>query len=219
MIPPKEYYRKNANNQRLRTNSYKEFIEKYHMNRPDPDGSKLNERKLLKSGSKKFFIPGKIYTFKYDPLYKNRLDYYDTRPIILCHETYRAEGTKNDIVVGVNFNFLPEKIKVGALQIFYEQFRKDIEAGEQAASRNSVFVSSRMIAFLRDWLATIKIFSNSNIHYDYAYRQYIRSRIKLESLVEYDDWNYIPFIEAEHIMGKPLAQIYKEYLEYSKRKK
>jgi len=219
MIPPKEFYKKNAGNTKLRNSSYKLFLEKYQMGKPDPDGFKLNERKLFKHGSSNFFIPGKIYTFKYDPLYKDRLDYYDTRPIILCHDTYRAPGTKNDIIVGVNLNFLPEKIKAGTLQVFYEQFKHDIEKGENAASRKSIYIATRLINQLKKWLSTIKIFESKNIHYGFSYRQYIRSRIKMSSLVEYDDWNLIPFIKAQDIMGKSLTEIYNEYYSYQKRKK
>lgn len=217
MIPPKEYYIKHTADIKLRTGAYKLFIEKYHLRRKDPDGFKLNERSMFKPGSKNFFIPGKIYTFEYDPLYKNKLDYYDTRPIILCHDVFRSKDG-NDIVVGVNLNFLPEKIKVGTLQIFYQNFKKDIEAGEDAASKKSIFISSRLITQLRDWLATVKIFSHSNINYSFAYRNYIMSRVKLPSLVEYDDWNLIPFVQAQDITGKSLAEIYAEYDEVSRKK-
>lgn len=219
MIPPKDFYRKNAGNAKLRNDAYKFFIEKYQMGKPDMDGFKLNERKLFKHGTSNFFIPGKIYTFQYDPLYKDRLDYYDTRPIILCHDTYRAKGTKNDIVVGVNLNFLPEKIKAGTLQIFYEQFKGDIEAGIKSADKKSVFISTRMITQLKNWLTSVKIFESKNIHYGFSYRQYIRSRIRLSSLVEYDDWNYIPFIKSQDINGKSLNDIYNEYYAYQKRNK
>jgi hypothetical protein len=44
------------------------------------------------------------------------------------------------------------------------------------------------------------------------------SRIKLPSLVEYDDWNMIPFIQAQDIMGKSLSEIYAEYDAVSKKK-
>lgn len=219
MVSPREFYKKNRNNDKLRLESYELFIRKYHQQRPDPDGFKLNERALLDGGAKNFFIPGKIYTFKYDPLYKSVLDYYDTRPIILCHDTYRAKGTKNDLVVGVNFNFLPEKFKVGTLQIFYDTFKKDIEKGVESASRNNIYVSTKLVGFLKNWLSSIQVFTRSNINYDFAYRQYIRSRITRQSLVEYDDWNLIPFVEAKNIMGKPLAYIYNEYLKtYDKKK-
>jgi hypothetical protein len=217
MIPPKEYYKKNAGNVKIRNDAYKLFINKYQLRKGDPDGFKLNERAMFKPSSKNFFIPGKIYTFQYDPLYKNRLDFYDTRPIILCHDVFRAENG-NDIVVGVNLNFLPEKIKVGTLEVFYDNFKGDIEKGEQAASKKSLFISSRLITQLRNWLSTVKIFSSSNINYSFAYRQYIMSRIKLPSLVEYDDWNMIPFIQAQDIMGKSLSEIYAEYDAVSKKK-
>ncbi|MCK9575598.1 MAG: hypothetical protein WC979_01175 [Candidatus Pacearchaeota archaeon] len=216
MIPPKQYYRENAGNIQLRANAYKNFIKKYQLGQPDPDGFKLNERINFKHGSSNFFIPGKIYTFQYTPLYKDRLDYYDTRPIILCHDVYRAKGTGNDIVVGVNLNFLPEKVKVGTLQLFYEKFSADINAGEKAANTKSIFLATKLITALRNWLETIKIFEHANIHYGFAYRQYIRSRIKLSSLVEYDDWNDIPFIKAQDIMGKDLNEIYNEYYAISK---
>lgn len=216
MIPPKDYYRKYANDAKIRNSAYKLFIDKYQLGRPDPDGFKLNERKQFSHASSNFFIPGKIYTFQYDPLNRDRLDYYDTRPIILCHDVYKSKNG-NEIVVGVNFNFLPEKVKVGTLQTFYDQFRNDINAGEQGASRNSIFISAKMITSLKNWLSSVKVFESKNINYGFSYRQYIRTRMKLQSLVEYDDWNLIPFIKAQDIMGKSLDAIYEEYYSLQKR--
>lgn len=219
MIAPKDYYKKNKDNLKLHRDSYKFFINKYHLGRNDPNGFKLNERELFKNSSKNFFIPGKIYTFQYDPLYKSQLDYYDTRPIVLCHNIYRSKVTKNDIMVGINLNLLPNKIKTGTLQIFYERFKHEIEKGEYAASKKNIYISSKLISALRDWMTTINIYRSSNINYDFSYRQYIRSRIKLASLVEYDDWNLISFIRPEDILGKSLNEIYKEYFEYQKKNK
>lgn len=218
MIPPKDFYKENRTNAKIRRESYKMFFDKYQMNKPDPDGFKLTERELYKPSSKNFFIPGKIYTFRYDPLFKNKLDYFDRNPIILCHDNIKAKGTGNELVVGVNLNLLPEKIKAGTLQIFYENFKQDIEQGEYKANRGQTHISARLIKSLVDWLSTVSVFKNSNIHYDFSYRQYIKPRIQHASLVEYDDWNYIPFIRPQEIMGKSLNEIYNDYYSFSKKK-
>ena len=60
--------------------AYKYFTHKYFRPIPNETSEPIKRMQML--------IPGRFYTYKYDPLYKDKLDFYDTRPIMLCIKTY-----------------------------------------------------------------------------------------------------------------------------------
>jgi len=217
MESPKNSYKRIKKDHNRIKNSFSYFKEKYIDKDENKYFLKLNEGKLLES-SKALFIPGRIYTYQYDPLYKDVLSYYDKRPVVIVHSIYKHPNTKNNLLVGINLNFLPEKIKVTVLQYYYEQFKKEIERSEKEYWNNRLFLtSSRIISFLKDWLLQLRVFNSKNLNYGFAYRQYIITRMLNPVLVEYDDWEIIPFLHSKEIIGKSLPDIYREYDLYLQR--
>lgn len=169
-----------------------------------------NEEEKIKQLGK--FIPGKIYTFQYDPLYKNVLDWYDLRPVILVNNTFKAK-TGNFIVTGINLNFLPERVRVATLQQFYELFENDINQSEQMAWSGKINLAvNKIVSFFRDWFNVLSAFNdNANVGYQFAYRNYIVDRIKDPRYMEYQHWEMIPFLNPEEIVGASIEQIYTTY--------
>jgi len=211
MENPKDSYKRLKKDHNRIRNSYSYFKEKYIEGDKNKYFLKLNEGELIEK-SKSFFIPGRIYTYQYDPLYKDVLSYYDKRPIVIVHKIYKHENTKNNLLVGINLNFLPEKIKVTILQYYYEQFKKEIKRSEKDYWNNRLFLTStRIINFLKDWLLQLRVFNSKNLNYGFAYRQYIITRMLNPVLIEYDDWEIIPFLHSKEIVGKSLQDIYREY--------
>lgn len=215
MISPIRTYRKNLTRASfLRKKVFEDFNSKYFK---DPKGAKAsifesNERS--KVSNFKRFIPGRIYTFKYDPIEKDILDFYDTRPIILVHGVFKAE-TGHDIVCGVNLNFLPEQIKAQVLELYWRVVKDDIARAEKKVnSSGSLSIIQRAITFLKDWLGTLKIFNDvGHIGYQFAYRNYIidATRMKGVTIIEFEDWEYVPFFIPKEIKKIGLAKIYQIY--------
>jgi len=173
-------------------------------------GKTNEEKQILKNNQ---FIPGKIYTYRYDPLYKDVLDYYDTRPIIMVRNTFFAEGTKNWILEGVNFNFLPPQAKVLTLEHFWKHFQNEIEQSEIYAKNDLIYKSiSKILYFFSQWKAILSVFENK-VDYTFAYRNYIIDRIEDLRYVEYQHWQLIPFLEPKEIIGESLSTIYQLYLQ------
>jgi hypothetical protein len=168
-----------------------------------------NEEEIVISMGK--FIPGKIYTYQYDPLLKNVLDWYDTRPVVLVNDVYQA-GTGNWIVRGINLNFLPEDIRAATLEQFYRIFESDINKSEEIAQIGKINLAiSKIVSFFKDWINVLSSFNSGGIGYQFAYRSYIVGRIKDPRYIEYQHWEIIPWLNPKELVGASIKQIHDEY--------
>lgn len=210
MDRPLIIYRKNLKDSKFRRQSNINFLNKYIKNKSEDNPFKLKESAISKQSKK--IIPGKIYTFTYDPLYKDSLAYYDTRPIVLLQSTSVA-GTGNNLVSGINLNFLPEKIKISILDQFFRLFKKEIQKDEEKIWENKLSYIIGAINFFTQWLQTKLIFErHPNVNFSFAYRNYITDRMSNLRIIEYDDWAILPFLESKEIVGASLYEIYTEYM-------
>ena len=214
MESPAKSYQSNKDNVEMRKNAYLYFMKKYFKD-PFKDDGFLDSTERLSGKKMKRFIPGKIYTFRYDPLYKDILDYYDKQPIILCCGQWDAETTGNTIVTGINLNFLPEIARVNTLEYYYQSVKEDLNmAYSKTMQTNEVSFIKKAILVLQDVVKSFNVFNRAGqIGYQFAMRNYIvGGRMQKVSIVEYDDWTWIPFIQTKDIVGKSLKEIQHEYL-------
>jgi len=213
MISPLEAYKKESRKDQLRKDVFTEFNEKY-FRRPFEDIGFLETFERIQVRKLKFFIPGRIYTWQYDPLYKDFLDFYDKRPIVLVHSQFVSKAG-NMIVQGLNLNFLPEFARVQTLELFYRIYEKDIKEAEDSINRDQVGLLKNAWKFLTDWYFTIKIFNEqAKIGYQWAYRNYIVPRIVQPVAIEIEDWNMIPYFIPKEFQGMPPAKVWSDYLKY-----
>jgi hypothetical protein len=211
MESPKETYQKNNKKTSFRKDAYPFFNDKYFKD-PNNAGFFLfdtNERAQV--NKQKLFLPGRIYTFQYDPLYKDKLDYYDKRPIVFVHGVTTSK-TGNQILVGINLNFLPEQVRVTVLEFFYQQFKGDYKKSNDVIGK--ITIIQRAIQFLKNWLTTLQVFNDqAKVGYQFAFRNYIisSSRMKGLTLVENTDWEFIPFLQTKDVVGVGIDKIYQDY--------
>jgi hypothetical protein len=215
MESPALSYQKNMRDRpEMKGTAYKYFFDKYFKD-PFHDNGLFDTNERASAKNIKLFIPGKIYTFQYNPITKDVLDYYDRRPIILCCGQWTAESTGNTIVTGINFNFLPEVARVNTLEYYYQSVKDDIDdAYAKTEKTGQVSFIKRALAVLQDVVKMVNVFNKSGqIGYQFAMRNYIVGpNMRQNVLVEYDDWQWIPFIQTKDIVGKSLGDIYREYL-------
>ena len=213
MESPAVQYQKNLKNSKMKLEAYPYFQDKYIIN-PMVDNGFLDTTERITAKTILQFIPGKIYTFRYDPVYKDMLAYYDQQPIILVCGQWTAETTGNQIVTGINLNFLPEIERVNTLEYYYQAVKGDINNANKETSKNNQvsFIKTSLIV-LQDIVQMFNIFSKAGkIGYQYAMRNYIvGTNQKKVTLVEYDDWQYIPFIQTKDIVGASLGEIHAAY--------
>jgi len=193
--------------------AYEYFNDNYFA--PRPGGGKediaLQYKKLL---------PGRMYTFQYDPKYKDVLSFYDNRPVILVIKSYIHENTGNNLQLGVNLNFIPKEIRVFLLEKLWQAYSKMIEAdikkrskpddsgelrtdGRQTLLFTKNYDFEKLLDYLWDTL------SKSN--WKFALRQYIWSRISNGKFIDFDDWGLSTLIDTKDTMGMSIGQIHKLY--------
>jgi hypothetical protein len=215
MESPFNTYTKNKMNAALvRPRFNSEFNDLYINGSPgvNKDGlGETNEESAILSLGK--FIPGKIYTFDYDPIYKDILSYYDRKPLIFVNNTFKAESTGNDIVTGVNLNFLPELARAQALDVFWQNFKADVQKSEDMAADNKINLSiNKIIGFFKDWISVLKVYNGSGgLGYQYAYRNYAISQIRGIRYIEYNHWEMVPFLTPQFFNGSSVEEIHKMY--------
>lgn len=211
--PAAEYQENLRKRPKIKQEAYPYFLDKYIKN-PDADNGFLDTTERLSAKTLRQFIPGKIYTFRYDPVHKDILAYYDMQPIILVCGQWIAESTGNQIVTGINLNFLPEVERVNTLEYYYQSVKGDLDtAYAETEKTNQVSFIKRALIVLQDIVQMFNVFGKAGkIGYQYAMRNYIiGGNMQKVSLVEYDDWQYIPFIQTKDIVGASLGEIYKTY--------
>jgi hypothetical protein len=212
MISPIKFYYSATQKDKLRTSTYSYFETKY-FKKPFEETGFLESSERFLAKKLNFFLPGRIYTWHYDPEGVDTLDYYDRRPIVLVHSQYVAAGTNNMIVQGLNLNLFPELARVQTLQVFFETFEQDIKNAEAAISKNQIGTLNRVWQYLINWYFIVNLFNvKGKIGYQWAYRNYIIKNIKTPVLLELEDWNMIPFFVPKEFQGKGPADIWGEYV-------
>lgn len=70
---------------------------------------RLNNARNYLNNPQSRVMPGSMYMFSYDPKWKEKLEYYDTFPCILCLETY------DDGFLGLNLHYVDPRTRAAIL--------------------------------------------------------------------------------------------------------
>lgn len=150
-------------------------------------------------------IQGQLYYFTYDdPLTKDRLEFYDTTPLVLSFGTYLAK-TGNMVEYGINLHMLPLDIRKAFLVDIFETY-KNLYKGEMYSSK------PRSINEL-NW-ESLQVFVDK-YGIDFAVRSYITDRRKLTVIFDYEDWGKAVMLPSSQFVGitdRELMRRYKLYI-------
>jgi hypothetical protein len=119
MKSPLIAYKEEKDKSKRRKETALYFNEKYFRKPFEDEFLETSERLLARKLN--FFLPGRIYTWVYDPISAKSLPYYDKMPLVLVHGQY-VSGNKNKVVQGLNLNMFPEYTKVEILENYYKVF-------------------------------------------------------------------------------------------------
>lgn len=215
MESPKKSYYKNRRNRKTVDNLQERFSKVYIRMEENDDAFRVNEQEITPKS--KVVMPGKIYTFQYDPKSKDVLSFYDTRPIILLQNVWKPE-TENILISGINLTFLPPMVRVSLLESYYQSFKRQIERDESDLWKNELRYVKSVIEFFTNWLKTKQLFEGSDgVHLDFAFRNYITKRMNNLKIVSYNDWEIIPHLRSEFLVGNTLGTIYNKYYKERRR--
>ncbi len=150
---------------------------------------------------------GKIYSFYYDPKYKDKLEFYDNVPmsIIIGHIKTKA-GNVN--ALGINLSFIPPKARAAILDRIVKVFNTMIIKPNEAMIDEEKFRSQKELPLYYDICK--KILQNSG--FEYAIRSYIYSHMESEPLIiTYEDWWRILTFPSKYIVNLNIRAIYIRY--------
>lgn len=166
----------------------------------------------------KDYQPGKIYTFNYkNPIYKNILEFYDRRPIVLVLGKEYNRNTKHHLVLGINLNFLPDKVKANLLDIIYKEFKtlidKDIalKRKKKERSKNIFRTDVKIYPLMKKLLNEI-----GKIGFEFCIRKYEYRRMQLVRSVDFEDWGKVALIDSKDTVKKSIEEIYQIYWSWKK---
>lgn len=179
-----------------------------------------NEKSTRVQTTKSRMQSGKIYVFKYNPLYRDKLSYYDVHPIILALGNITENGKKKTL--GVNISWYPPS----ARKYIIEKIRDILKNSYQNSIKKFPFQANNQSPIYMD-LFQLKILLDS-IGFSFAIRQYIEERIISPKVcVCYEDWNKAIMLDQPRIFPELYANdsyysiknIYLDFIQYIDRTK
>lgn len=136
-------------------------------------------------------IPGKMYTFLYDPKYKDKLPYYDTFPLVLPYAL-----TENGFI-GLNLHYLPYYHRVFLLDKLM-QF-----------ATNKAFDDNTKIRYSWNLINGVSKFRLANG----CIKQYLGEHIQSAVLeIKPQDWHTAMMLPVEKFVGAPKNVVWGESL-------
>jgi len=146
-----------------------------------------------------FPIPGFIYTFLYPPTKGDEIKiqsglkvkkYVDYVPLSFCLSL--GNGTFS----GINLNTLPSLERVKFLEAYYDMYKSFFKDIENITENNKLALNKKFLTTIasNDGQLLLQNFSKKmGANFNYGYRNYNIKRVKQLRMIEYNEWNLIPF--------------------------
>jgi hypothetical protein len=158
---------------------------------------------------------GKIYIFKYNAKYKDKLDYWDRHPIVLFLG-YQA-GAEGRLAVGLNISWYPPE----ARKFIVEKIRHMYKDQYETAMKKNPNDANEQRPVIVD-LYNLKTAMDS-IGLSFALRTYIPGQMTGPQVcIDYEDWDKAIRLDTPRIYpelqtkGKQIADIYKLFQDHIK---
>ena len=177
----------------------------------DIDSTDQESLMLKKNGG--YPLPGFIYTFIYPPketeFVVGKKVYSDYVPIVFC------TSVKGLIFKGINLNTLPNTERVKFLQAYWNVYRNFFKNVEEKTENNELAINMKFVTLMSSPIANkiLDLMSRmTNSNFPYGFRTYDAKKIKQLRMVEYSEWDYIPFYEPKDAFkGMNQKQIHDAY--------
>lgn len=151
-------------------------------------------------------LPSLIYTFKYNSEHIDKEGKYEFRdyvPVIFC------TNVDDNYIYGINFNLLPNDVRGRLLDIIA---KSNPDFYSYGIYNEGLQLSNSLMMNLIDETRRkelLKVFDGMcGVPISKAYRKYKKSAIENIRLIEYDVWEYIPYLVfTDSIRGANLAVV------------
>lgn len=207
-----DLYQDEKHKDSLRKEAFKYFQDKYVKN-PFQDYWIIEQQERFKAKKLKFFIPGRIYTFAYNPHGVDILDFYDKRPMIFIIGQFISATSGYNIVQGINLNFLPEQAKALFLDTMINSFGKAYEEADKMSDKDQIALMKSISAMVTNWYFMTGVFDKkAKVGLQFATRNYDLARMIQPVLIEMEDFAMLPYFTPKELVGKSPAYVYQQYL-------
>jgi hypothetical protein len=172
---------------------------------------KENGQKELAESNDPYFLPGKIYIFKYEPE-QDKHPYFDKHPIaLMLGKAPAKEGMMN---VCINLSWYPPKARKYILDkialIYKSTIEKEIKKSPKDAKKQRAIENIDLYALKENLDAA---------GFSWAIRCYLPSRVKSPKIeVAYEHWDKVVRLDQPRIFpeiqgpkAKSLMEIYREF--------
>lgn len=166
-------------------------------------------------------LPGMMYTFinmnetnlaqLLNIKTNETIEFHDITPIVFC----TSYNPMHKMMKGLNLNILPNTERLKFLQAFWEHYKQFFEKVEEKTQyQKEAFNTKYIIASIIGKNPELfKLFNKKyNALFNFAYRSYKIENIQNYRMIEYEEWRYIPFYNANTSFRKiGMKQIYQLY--------
>jgi len=207
-----ERYNKEPNKEELRKTAYQYFNDKY-IKTPFQNYWIIEQTERFKAKSLRFFMPGRVYTYQYNPEGADALDFYDKRPMVYIIGEYVSKSSGKHIVQGINLNFLPERIKAKFIDTAYRIFGDAYKDADEMSDKDKLVSMMQINNLVTNWyFMSLNFDKNAKIGLSFATRNYEIKRILNPVLIEVEDFDMIPYFVPKEMAGLPIGGVYALYL-------
>jgi hypothetical protein len=151
------------------------------------------------------FTRGKMFKFRYDPVTKDRLSYWDRSPMILA----LGKSANGKCELGLNLNFLPKEVRYWMVGEIFKIYKQDIVAKASGKQYRRAYEQEQVdmdFDLLRKNLGSWGL--------DFALRQYYIGKTYETSVVCYEDWVKMVMCNWDDYDGTVESDIQKLYQEF-----
>jgi len=166
-------------------------------------------------------VPGMIYTFiNLSPNNLQELQnlktgktiqFHDFTPICFC----TSFNPITNLMKGLNLTMLPSSERLKFLQAYFNNYKLFLDRIEEKTEYNklAVNINYMIIALTGKNPQLFKQFNEQQgAFFQYAYRSYYIQNLAKFRMIEYQEWSYIPFYDAQQSFKKiNIAEIHKTY--------
>ena len=159
-----------------------------------------DQESLIRKVNGGFPLPGFIYTFIYPPngidnIKLGKKEYVDYVPLVFCL-SIEKDGFK-----GINLNTLPNLERLKFLETYYNGYTKFFKDLEELTENDKLALNMAYIntASSDTGQELVKLFDEiAEANFKYGFRHYKFKRIEQFRMIEYCEWNYIPFYDPKN---------------------
>jgi hypothetical protein len=141
------------------------------------------------------------------------VEFHDFTPIVFC----MSYNNDKHLLKGLNLIMLPHKERVKFFQAYWEMYRKFLNRVEELTEYNksAINIEYQIAALSGKNSEIIKMFNNKQkAMFNFAYRSYEMKNLRKFRMLEYEEWQYVPFFDAQTSFKKiNLVNMYQTYYE------